>query len=113
MTPASTGKYLGVALDENLLWSKQLKHITTKLNLAIGMLNKLRINTCLKTLKMTCHSMFSSHLLYGSKLWGHTNVTSQDKIQKLQFRALRKILHKKAARFCESFLQETKIFKIS
>ena len=75
------------------------------------MLNKLRINTCLKTLKMTCHSLFSSHLLYGSKLRGHTNVTSQDKIQRFQNRALRKNLHKKQQDSLSHFYKELKFLK--
>ena len=38
MTPTNTVKYIGVFLDEHLLWSKQLNHITTKLNQVIGVL---------------------------------------------------------------------------
>ena len=79
LTPTSTVKYLGVLLDDHLLWLKQINHVTTKLNQAIGILSKFRNNTSLKTLKMTCHSLFSSHLLYGSQLQGHTNLTNQKK----------------------------------
>ena len=86
-----TVKYLGVLLDDHLLWSKQINHVATKLNQAIGILSKLRNRASLKILKMTYHS----HLLYGSQLWGQSNITSQNKIQKLQNRALRKILFKK------------------
>ena len=60
---------------------------------------------------MTCHSLFSSHLLYGSKLRGHTNVTSQDKIQRLQNRALRKNLHKKQQDSLSHFYKELKFLK--
>ena len=95
LTPTTTVKYLGVLLDNHLLWSKQISHVTTKLNQAICILNKLRNNTSLKTLKMTYHSLFSTYLLYESQLWGITNVTNQNKIQKLENRALRKILFKK------------------
>ena len=91
-----TVKYLGVLLDDHLLWSKQINHVATKLNQAIGILSKLRNRASLKILKMTYHSLFCSHLLYGSQLWGQSNVTSQNKIQKLQNRALRKILFKKS-----------------
>ena len=65
LTLTNTVKYLRVFLNEHLLWSKQLNHITTKLNQAIGILSKLRNNTFLKTLKMT-YSLFPSLLLYGS-----------------------------------------------
>ena len=89
-----TVKYLGVLLYPCLLWSKQINHVATKLNQVIGILSKLRSRASLTILKMTYHSLFCSHLvLYGSaELWGQSNITSQNKIQKLQNRALRKIL---------------------
>ena len=63
-----TVKYLGVLLDDRLLWSKQINHAATKLNQAIGILSKPRNRASLKILKMTYHSPFSSHPLYGSQL---------------------------------------------
>ena len=73
-------------VDDRLLWSKQISHVPTKLNQAIGILSKLRSRASLTILKMTYHSLFCSHLvLYGSaELWGQSNITSQNKIQKLQ-----------------------------
>ena len=99
LTPTSTVKYFGVLLNDHLLWPKQINHVTTKLRQAIGMLSTLKSNTPLKTLKMTYHSLFSSHLLHGYQLWGYTNLTNQNKIQKLQNRALKKILFEKTTRF--------------
>ena len=87
-----TVKYLGVLLGDRLLWSKQINHVATKLNQAIGILSKLRNRASLKILKMTYHSLFHSHLLYRSQLWVQSNITSQNKIQERQNRALRKIL---------------------
>ena len=60
-----TVKYLGVLLDDCLLWSKQINHVATKLNQAIGILSKLRNRASLKILKMTYHSLFCSHLYMG------------------------------------------------
>ena len=94
LTENDTAKCLCVLLDDHLLWSKQINHVATKLNQAIGILSKLRSRASLNILKMTY--LFCSHLLYGSQLWGQSNITSQNKIQKLQNRALRKILFKKA-----------------
>ena len=74
---------------------KKYPHVATKRNQAIGILSNLRSKVPLKILNMTYHSLFCSHLLYGSQLWGQLNITSQNKIQKLQNRALRKILFKK------------------
>ena len=94
-----------------LLWSKQINHVTTKLNQAIGILSSFRTNTYLKTLKMTYHSLFSSPQLYGSQLWGHKNLTNQNKIQKLQNRALRKILFKKQKDSIRQYYKELPILK--
>ena len=95
LTQTDTVKYLGFLLDDHLLWSKQINHVATKLNQGIGILSKLKSREFVKILKMTYHSLFCSHLLYGSSLWGQSRITSQNKIQKLQNRALRKILFKK------------------
>ena len=52
LTPVNTVKYLGILLDEHLQWSKQLAHVQVKLNRGTGILNQLRHNTNLKTLKI-------------------------------------------------------------
>ena len=88
-----------------------MNYVTTKLNQAIGILSKLRNNISLKTLKVTYHSLFSFHLQNGSQLWGHTNLTNQNKIQKLQNRALRKILFKKQQDSIRQYYKELQILK--
>ena len=95
LTPVNTVKYLGILLDKHLHWSKQLAHVQVKLNRGIGILSKLRHNTNLKTLKIVYHSLFASYLQYGAQLWGQANKESQNKIQVIQNRALRKISFKK------------------
>ena len=70
-------------LDEHLSWTKQVNWVNSKLNQTIGILSKLRH-----------HSLFGSHLQYGTQLWGQGNCGNQN-IQNLQNRALRKITFKK------------------
>ena len=41
-----------------------------RLNRAIGMLSKLRINANIQILKTAYHSLFKLHLQYGTQLWG-------------------------------------------
>ena len=73
LTQTDTVKYLGVLLDYNLLWTKQINYIATKLHQAIG-ISKLKSRASLKILKMTYHSLFCSHVLYGSQLWGPNQI---------------------------------------
>ena len=98
-------------LDDHLLWSKQINHVATKLNQAIGTLSKLRSRASLKIPKMTFHSLFCFHLVYESQLWRQSNITSQSKIQKYQNRASRKILFQKMQYSISQVYKELKILK--
>ena len=91
LNPISTVKYLGVLLDEHLLWTKQVNWVNSKLNQTIGILSKLRYSTTLPILKIFYHSLFGSHLQYGAQLWVQGNCVNRNNIQKLQNQALRKI----------------------
>ena len=42
LRPSLSVKYLGVLLDEHLLWNDQIAHIKIKSNCAIGILSKIR-----------------------------------------------------------------------
>ena len=61
-------KYLGVLLDDRLLWSKQINHVATKINQAIGILRKLRNRASLKILKMISFSFLLLSIIWVSTL---------------------------------------------
>ena len=71
--PTHSIKYLGVLIDEHLLCNKQAGQIKMRLNRTRGMLSKLRINANFNMLRTTYHSLFESHLQYGTQLWGQKN----------------------------------------
>ena len=110
LTPISTVKYLGILLDEHLLWTKQVNWVNSKLNQTTGILSKLRYNTSLPILKIIYHSLFGSHLQYGTQLWGQGNCGNQN-IQNLQNRALRKITFKKFHDPVNPLYKDLKILK--
>ena len=87
-----TVRYLGILLDEHLLWTKQVNWVNSNLNQTIGILSKLRYNTSLLILRTAYHSLFGSHVQYGTQLWGQGYCVNQNNIQN---RALRKITFKK------------------
>ena len=96
LVPTKSVKYLGVLLDEHLHWNEQISQVKMKLNRAIGILSKLRYNANLSVLKIIYYSLlFSSHLLYGSQLWGQKTLKTQTTFQTLQNRAIKKITFKK------------------
>ena len=89
--PKSTIKYLGLTLDEHITWKPYLDQLTCKLNRKIGIISKLRHFNPLSFLKNVYYAFFDSLLNYGCQVWGVSNQSIIDKIQKLQNRALRKI----------------------
>ena len=95
LVPTHSIKYLGVLIDEHLPWNKQIAQIKVRLNRAVGMLSKLRINANFNILKTAYHSLFECHLQYGTQLWGQKNNETIATFQELQHRALRKFIFKK------------------
>ena len=70
-------KYLGVLIDEHLLWNEQIVQVKMRLNHAIGMLSKLQINANFNILKTAYHSLFESHLQYGTHNYGAKKTIKQ------------------------------------
>jgi hypothetical protein len=85
--PSENIKYLGLYLDETLNGRHHCK--ITKLKRANGMLCKARHYLDLENLKTLYYAIFSSHLIYGCQIWGQSLSTFNQKVFKLQNRALR------------------------
>ena len=87
--PSSSIKYLGVTFDETLSWKHHVTSLSKKLNRANSMLAKIRHYVNSQTLRSIYFSIFSSHLTYGSQIWGQKNNSSLKKIITLQKCAVR------------------------
>ena len=98
-------------LDKHLLWTKQINWVNSKLNQTIGILSELWYNTSLPILKIVSHSLFGSHLHYGTQLWEQGNCVNCNNIQKLHNRALRKIRFKKLHDPVNALYKDLKILK--
>ena len=90
--PTSSIKYLGIYLDEYLRGEAHINILQPKLRRANGMLSKIRHYTSVEQLKSIYHSIFSTHMMYGCQVWGHSPTNTYiNKIQVLQNNALRLI----------------------
>lgn len=83
LIPTDSVKYLGVLLDEHLTWTKQIYQVKTRLNWATVMLSMVHYHANLNIRRITHHSRFESHLLYGCQLWRQTNTGNSSTIQTL------------------------------
>ena len=80
-------KYLSIYIDETLMDTKHCAEVALKLS--NGILAKTRHYVPLTHLKNIYHATFSSHLLYGSQVWGQSLQTVKDKISVLQRKAVK------------------------
>ena len=67
---ATSVKYLGVSLNNSLTWETHFKNFIHKLNRTIELLSKVKHYMPKFTSKMIYYSLFNSHLIYASQIWG-------------------------------------------
>ena len=88
INPITSVKYLGVFLNDSLSWDTHLNNLIPKLNRAIGLLAKIRHYTPKYLLKTIYYSLFNSHLIYASQIWGQSTSEHLRKLVELQEKAL-------------------------
>ena len=83
----STG--VGVFLNDSLSWDTHLNNLLPKFNRAIGLLAKIWHYMPKYLLKAIYYSLFNSHLIYASQIWGQLKSDHFRKLIELQDKALR------------------------
>ena len=87
--PSTSVRYLGVLFDRNLSWTYHIANLSKKLSRANSMLSKIRHFVDHTTLRSIYFAIFSSHLTYGSLVWGQKGNPNLKKVISLQNIALR------------------------
>ena len=82
--PSRMVKYLGVILDENLLWEPHINYISLKRRKTNGALSKIRYYVPKQTLRSLYFSLFHCHLIYAPHLWAQLQNIHSNKIFILQ-----------------------------
>ena len=90
-------KYLGIQIDEHLLWDAQINALYIKLSKATGILTKMRHFICYKSLLGLYYALFESHLNYCIHTLGFIKRDHINKLSSLQKKAL-KLIHFKGPR---------------
>jgi len=99
--------FLGIHVDEFLSWKVHIDVLSTKLSRTIGIMARMKNMLPCYVLRIIYFSLFASHLTYGILLWGYAN----DKISKLQKRAVRLICNAKYNAHTEPLLKQMAILK--
>ena len=77
--------FLGLRIQENLLWSAHITKIANKLSRVVGILKRIHKYIPIQALMTIYNSLFLPHLNYAILIWGH----SCDRITTLQKKAIR------------------------
>ena len=96
LNTTNNAKYLGLILDEHLIWDTQLHNLSIR-SRSVGILAKLRHYLDYKTLLSVYYALFDSQVNYCIQCLGFVTQESFDKIESLQNKALR-IIHFKSNR---------------
>ena len=88
----SNEKILGVFVDNNLLWSEHVKHITKKIASNIWLLSKIKIFLSQEYRVQFYKSYIQPHIDFCNIVWGSTSESNKLKILRLQKRVIRVIL---------------------
>ena len=70
--PAMSVKYLGVFLNDSLSRDTHVSTLIPKFFIVIGLLAKIRHYTPKYLLRIIHYSLFNSHLIYASQIWGQS-----------------------------------------
>ena len=109
MTLVSGAKYLGVFIDDKLLFKEQIKVLEVKVARSVGILCKLKHVLPRKTLLQLYHALIHPLLTYGIIIWGATFSSFLTKLKTLQNKALRVI---SGAHYRGNALQLYKEYKV-
>lgn len=82
-------KFLGVILDSELSWKKQIKSIENKVSKGIGLLYKMKSKLDPKALRMIYATLILPYLNYCCEIWGNTYNCRLEKLVRFQKKAIR------------------------
>ena len=84
-----SAKYLGIIIDRHLSWNDQISDICQRLRPKIGIFGRLRHFLPFNALINVYKAIIQSTIDYGLSIWGSTNQSNTDMVQKLQNRCIR------------------------
>lgn len=93
----NTAKFLGLIIDESLLWEEHIKHVARKISPIIGVLHRLKNIIADSAKKSIYFGLIHSHLQYLNVIWGTATESRLRSLKVLQNRSLKTLygLHRR------------------
>lgn len=102
--------FLGIELDNQLKWKCQINKLQNKLSKQCYAIRILKTIVSKKTLKITYHGLFESHMSYGIIFWG--NCSNYKRIFKLQKKVIRIMQNLKPKKSCRKHFKSLRIMTL-
>ena len=112
LTRVTEAKFLGITIDENLTWKRQIDNVCKSCARSIGVLNKVKVFLPQQTLYKLYCTLILPYLNYGLLLWGDASKLYLNKVFKLQKRALRVISNSSYLASSEPLFKKFKVLNI-
>ena len=80
-------EYLGMMVDDKLVWDQHVDYISSKITRSIGILKRIKHFIPQESLLLLYHTLIESYFRYCSIVWGQCGETQKDKLQTLQNKA--------------------------
>ena len=90
--------YLGVIMDESLIWTSHVKYVAKKMSSAMGRLSSIKYMVSYKTKKMIYYALIMPNLNYCNVSWSATSETNINILQRALNRCCRAVLNIKDIR---------------
>ena len=106
-------KFLGVFIDDQLIWKRHISHISNKVAKGIGILIKARRVLSRASLIQLYYSFVYPYLNYCIHVWGSTYITNLNRLIILQKKAVRIICNVKAREHTAPLFKELNLLKVA
>ena len=106
-------KFLGVIIDKNLDWSKHISYISGKVSRGLGIITKARKYLPREAILSLYYSFIYPYLIYCNVVWGTALSIHQNKLRKLQKRAIRIIAGVKRRESTDPLFNKFNLLKLN
>ena len=104
-------KFLGVIIDESLLWNQHIKKVCSKLSSTCGVLARLKNELPTESLRTIYLSLFMPHIMYGAVCWYSDGNSNVKRVKILQKKAIRHVCNAKYNSHADPLFKECNTLK--
>ena len=105
-------KFLGLILDENMLWRDHINHCSKKVSSGIYAMNAAKRYLSSEHLHILYYSLIHPYLIYGNLVWGNTYQKYLHRLEILQKKAIRIMTKSAYNEHTSPLFKEAKILKL-